>query len=71
MAFFGWLCMMTALGWVSLIYLVAFLNGMGKYNIGGVPNLISVKICIVLVGLFLVWVWSLLISIAPFTVTMS
>lgn len=69
MTIIGWLCMMIIVGYTTLIYGIVALNGLGKYNIGGVPNKWYAKIIIVCLGVCVGLLWKFLFSIAPFTVT--
>lgn len=71
MEIFGWICMVLILGHVTLIYGIVALNGLGKYNIGGVPNKWYAKIIIVGLGFCVGFLWKELFSVAPFTVTIS
>lgn len=71
MAIIGWICMLTLIGYTTLLYIVVALNGLGKYNIGGVPNKWYAKIIIVGLGFCVGFLWKELFSVAPFTVTIS
>lgn len=71
MAVIGWLCLLTAMGYASIIYILIAFNGLGEYNIGGVPNSLLLKIGIIISGGVVGWLWYALFSIAPFTVTIS
>lgn len=68
MAIIGWLtlCVILALGtaaWAGLAF-----NGLGRYNIGGVPNSPVAKVGILLLGGVVVYAWYSLFLAAPFSI---
>lgn len=71
MAIIGWICMLTLIGYTTLLYIVVALNGLGKYNIGGVPNSLMTKLIIIMAGIGIIMGWIAVIELAPFTVTIS
>lgn len=71
MAIIGWICMLTLIGYTTLLYIVVALNGLGKYNIGGVPNSLMTKLIIIMAGIGIIMGWIAVIELAPFTVTLT
>lgn len=68
MAMFGWFGLLL---WVSVAMAFVAGNTLGKYNIGGVENKPASKIAAILMICGFLWLWYLLITNAPFTVTMG
>lgn len=71
MEIIGWLALAALLcsassGWAALA-----LNGLGKYNIGGVPNKLPTKLVLLVAGALLGYAWYALLSNSPFTVTLK
>jgi hypothetical protein len=67
----GWLIVAVILGKLSLAYLLVMFNGLGQYNIGGVPNSTKKKLVIV-AGMFLFfYLWYTLFQHSPFSVSIS
>lgn len=71
MAIIGFAALCLVMLWLSLFWLIMAWNGLGQYNIGGVPNSTLQKIGILLVGAGVTYLWSLLFASAPFTVTVG
>lgn len=71
MAHFGWLVLCLALCGATLGWGLAALNGLGTYNIGGVPNSPANKLLLLAVGGGLAGAWYWLVGSAPFTITLK
>lgn len=63
----GFLAVFFVLVWVSLGYSIIFLNGMGRYNIGGAFNKRTQKFLILLAGALLCFCWYKLFQHSPFS----
>lgn len=70
-AIIGFLAAIVVMLYVSGVYLLIAANGLGTYNIGGVPNSAATRVGVVVVGLAVGWLWYQLFHHAPFTVTFS
>lgn len=68
MAILGWMVCVVVMLYVSAAYVLVFLNGMGKYNIGGVPNKAMNKVGIVIGGFVIGFLWMQVYLSAPFSV---
>ena len=68
MAIFGWICLMVISLWPTFFMVVVSWDGLGTYNIGGVPNPLSTKLLIVVGWILLVGWWYFVVSLAPFTI---
>ena len=66
----GWLTLVLITCFCTLGYIIFAFNGIGKYNIGGVPNHWSKKIKIVLFGIGFYFIWDFIFFIAPFKVSL-
>ncbi len=67
----GWIVLAIVLGKCSLGYCLVMLNGLGQYNIGGVPNSFKSKV-LILIGLCVVlYLWYQLFLHAPFSFSMD
>lgn len=71
MAIIGWLALVALMGSMSCGWLVLAFNGLGKYNIGGVPNRRTTKVLLLTLGAFLAYAWYVLGSNAPFTIALK
>ena len=65
-AIIGWLVVAAFLVQLSAGWGIMAMNGLGKYNIGGVPNKTSHKVFIWVAFVVLLYFWNLLILAAPF-----
>lgn len=68
MAIIGFLFLIVVLIYFTVSYFVVFLNVMGAYNIGGVPNTWKARIATLLAGAALMWVWQEVLLVSPFEV---
>ena len=71
MAVIGWLFCFLMLGGTSLAWGLSAVFGLSKYNIGGVPNSITTKATIILVGFVIGFSWYALLASAPFEVILK
>lgn len=72
MAVLGFIFLVLISFYGTLGYFLICANGLGQYNIGGVPNKLSNKI-LILIGLGLIgaWWWCVVFPNFPFTVTLT
>ena len=72
MAILGFIFIVLLSVYGTLGYLLLCANGLGQYNIGGVPNKLRNKI-LILAGLFLIgaWWWLVVFPSAPFSITLA
>ena len=68
MAVVGFIFLVVILLWITLGYVILFINTMGKYNIGGVPNTRGSKILTLILGVVLMEAWQQLLLVSPFEV---
>jgi len=71
LAIIGWLAIVAGWLWVSAFWAFCAWDGLGRYNIGGVPNSGARKFRIVLGAVVLAEAWWFIASIAPFHFTVS
>jgi putative copper export protein len=57
--------------YISIVVMVVFFNGIGQYNIGGVPNSIGTKIGVTFLVSLVGFGWHELIAYAPFEVVLK
>lgn len=67
----GFLVLCVILGYVSVAYFLLFLNGMGRYNIGGVPNSAMKKVALLIAGIVLCFLWVKLFQYSPFSISLK
>ena len=68
MAVIGFLCVCAFLLYLTIVYVLLFLDTMGKYNIGGVPNTLTSKVITAIAGAVLWWLWTEALLYSPFEV---
>lgn len=71
MAVIGWLALVVLLAGLTLGWALFALNGLGKFNIGGVPNKASQKLLLLILGALVGYAWYWLWISAPFKVTLT
>lgn len=71
MAIVGWITLCLVLAAVTGAWAVLALNGLGRYNIGGVPNAPIKKLALLLGAVGLGYAWYHLWLNAPFTVSVK
>ena len=71
MAIFGWIVLVIITIGLSAFYGLVAMNGLGRYNVGGVPNRPKKKILIGFLGLILILWWVQVVYWAPFSVVMK
>lgn len=69
MAIIGFIVCTLFLLQMSAVAFLCFLDGIGRYNIGGVPNSWKTKVIVTLFVLLVGFGWYMLFSHAPFEVT--
>lgn len=57
--------------YISIVVLIVFMNGIGQYNIGGVPNSIAKKIGVTFLVSLVGFGWHELVAYAPFEVILK
>ncbi len=67
----GWLALAFVLGSATLAWLLTAFNGLGTWNIGGVPNTASTRVTILCVGAAIGYLWYELFANSPFTITVT
>lgn len=71
MAIIGWLACVVFVGAMSIFAFLCLINNGGQYTIGGAVNSTKTKIgTFVFVG-FVAYLWYLVATHAPFTITMN
>lgn len=70
-AVLGWLVVVFACAVVSVGWCINAFDGLGRYNIGGVPNSGFRKLRIGLAALFVLVAWCVVVAIAPFHLTFT
>lgn len=70
MAMFGWFVLFGLLLWASMAIAFVAGNTLGKYNISGVENKPASKIAAIIMICGFLWLLYLLMTNAPFTLTM-
>lgn len=70
-AIFGFICGVLIMLSVTAAVLLVAADTLGRFNIGGSPNSITQKIVTCVFILFVVGAWYLLLSNAPFDISVS
>jgi len=68
MAIIGFIAVCVVLLYLTGAYVIVFLNTMGEYNIGGVPNTLMSKVITAIAGAVLWWLWTEALSHSPFDI---
>lgn len=71
MAIIGWLALAALLASVSLSWFMLAVNGLGKYNIGGVENSWKGRVFILSLAAAIVYGWVELVAAAPFAIIVN
>ena len=71
MEILGWAISLVVVSMVSLMALGCFIYCLGAYNIGGVPFTWKDRVWIPFAGLALYYLWGVIHSTSPFTVTIN
>lgn len=67
MAVIGWLFICLCMFYFSAAYVFIFLDTMGQYNIGGVPNTTKKRVIAIIFGILLTIVWYYVFKGSPFS----
>ena len=71
MAIIGWIvCVILSFG-VSIFWGGVAWDALGKYNIGGVPNSLSLKVFVILAASIPILAWMATLRYAPFTISFN
>lgn len=67
----GWVTITVFALWVSVLWLLTAWNGLGRYNIGGVPNSIKDKLIVIVLAVAPAGMWWVVSTAAPFTINIK
>ena len=71
MAIFGWVMLCVIVLCVTAGLVLLALNHIGTWTIGGVPNSLGTRMLSFAVLIVVGYIWNVVISMAPFTVTLN